>query len=269
MKPRGLIIYEGPSLINGEPIVSIANCFSKSENRKTGKDMIQTWILPRFVVPTVARKTRADKSVCGDCRHREWSTCYVNLGHGPYQVWHTYIRKVSGLSTSYQYLQTKHMKMFKGKVLRIGSYGDPAAVPHDIWKLVAKASKNTVGYTHQWKSCDKRLAEFCMASVESQAEAWHAKYRGWRTFRTILKNDPLLGDEYRCPAAEESGHKTTCDKCMGCSGKSKAINNPVIIAHGRSSQRYAAIIEAIRRHKKRSHLMVPGNFRAKRKVKKV
>ena len=261
-KPSGLILYEGPSLINGEPIIAIANCFSRSENKKTGKNTIQTWILPRFTSPTIARNTCEDKSVCGDCKHREWSTCYVNLGHGPFGVFHAYHRG------TYKPLNTEFMKMFKGKVLRMGSYGDPTAIPYDIWASVAKVSKGVIGYTHQWKTCDQRFSHFCMASVDNVNEAISAKNQGWRTFRTMIEGDSLLADEYHCPAANESGHKTTCDKCSGCGGtSSKMPKHPVIIVHGRSSQRYVAIIEAIRRHKKRSHLVVPGNFRAKRKVK--
>ena len=262
MKPSGLIIYEGPSLINCEPIVAIANCFSRSENRKTGKHTIQTWILPRFTAPTIARNTREDRSVCGDCKHREWSTCYVNLGHGPFGVFHAYHRG------TYKPLNTEFMKMFKGKVLRMGSYGDPTAIPYDIWDMLAKASKGVIGYTHQWKTCDQRFNKVCMASVDSEDEAKQANMMNWRTFRTMIEGEALLPGEYHCPAANESGHKTTCDKCLSCGGtSSKTSRNPVIIVHGRSSQRYVAIIEAIRRHKKRSHLVVPGNFRAKRKVK--
>ena len=38
-KPSGYIVYRGPSLINGDPIVVVA--ITKSTNSKTG-DMVQT-----------------------------------------------------------------------------------------------------------------------------------------------------------------------------------------------------------------------------------
>ena len=47
-KPRGLVLYEGPSEIDGKPIVCIATLDSR--NRKTG-NMVQTWILRQDVSP--------------------------------------------------------------------------------------------------------------------------------------------------------------------------------------------------------------------------
>ena len=44
----GFIIYEGPSQIDGAPIVAIATL--KSRNRKNGA-MIQTWILRAYMHP--------------------------------------------------------------------------------------------------------------------------------------------------------------------------------------------------------------------------
>ena len=46
-KPKGYIIYEGASLIDGKPIVEIAILSSK--NVKTG-NMIQTYILRPFML---------------------------------------------------------------------------------------------------------------------------------------------------------------------------------------------------------------------------
>ncbi len=38
---NGYIIYEGPSMINGDPIVAIATGFARnSENGKTGKEKL-------------------------------------------------------------------------------------------------------------------------------------------------------------------------------------------------------------------------------------
>jgi hypothetical protein len=85
------IIYQGPSLLDGAPIVVIAN-YSKS-NRKTG-GVVQTYILRADMNPLEASKTGADFSICGDCKHKGTPTtdktrktalkrtCYVILGQG-------------------------------------------------------------------------------------------------------------------------------------------------------------------------------------------
>ena len=53
LKPKfsGVILYQGPSLLDGAPIVVILT-FS-TDNAKTG-DMLQTWILRADMPPTVA-----------------------------------------------------------------------------------------------------------------------------------------------------------------------------------------------------------------------
>lgn len=78
-KPLGIVLWKGKSLLDGERIVVIATgIFTKTENRKTG-DMIQTWILRRDIDPMLARRMGEDKSICGSCKHRQESTCYVNI----------------------------------------------------------------------------------------------------------------------------------------------------------------------------------------------
>jgi hypothetical protein len=49
--------------------------------------------------------------------------------------------------------------------LRIGSYGDPAAVPTWVWKDLASDVKVMTGYTHQWKRFDQALKLLMMASA--------------------------------------------------------------------------------------------------------
>ena len=45
-KPTGYVIYDGPSLADGAPIIVIATI--KSGNSKTG-DMLQTWIIRKDI----------------------------------------------------------------------------------------------------------------------------------------------------------------------------------------------------------------------------
>jgi len=61
------VIYRGPSLIDGAPIVVVA-LWSKA-NRKTG-GMLQTYVIRDDMDPLKASKTGADRAICGDCPHR-------------------------------------------------------------------------------------------------------------------------------------------------------------------------------------------------------
>ena len=55
-KPLGYILYEGPSQIDGAPIVVIVNKIDGSDNAKTGA-MVQTFIIRSDVAPTEALRT--------------------------------------------------------------------------------------------------------------------------------------------------------------------------------------------------------------------
>ncbi len=66
----GVILYIGPSMLDGSPIVAIANrIVAKSSNEKTGA-LVQTFIIRADLSPLDALATGADASICGDCKHR-------------------------------------------------------------------------------------------------------------------------------------------------------------------------------------------------------
>jgi hypothetical protein len=223
--PLGIVLYEGPSLIDRKPIVVIANSFKKSGNEKTGQ-MIQTWILRKDMHPQDAIKSGGDYSICGRCKHRHFRSCYVNVMHGPSTIWRTYKKG------RYNDFTPDSLGFFADRNVRLGAYGDPAAVPASVWATIISVSKGHTGYTHRWKHCDPTLKYFCMASVDTPAEYEDAVSRGWRTFRVrVDANSPLLENEIVCPASAEAGHKTDCNKCGFCSGVSNR-KNPCIIAHG-------------------------------------
>jgi hypothetical protein len=130
-----MILYEGPSLLNGEPIVAIATGLaSPSTNRKTGP-MIQTWILVQDEAPHLAVKSGNDSAVCGDCPARgKW--CYVTTFQGPRSIWETWKR--GGYPPS-------DLDELKGKAVRFGAYGDPAAVPFEVWDEIGIHASMTTG----------------------------------------------------------------------------------------------------------------------------
>ena len=238
-KTNCYIIYRGPSELDGEPIVVVATGFAKgSTNTKTGGGLIQTWILRDDIDPVVAANTGADSAICGQCPHRGvvidgknvGRSCYVTLFQAPLNVWRTLHRGNYPMADDLA-------ELFDGRGVRLGAYGDPAAVPLKVWQAVMSRAAFGTGYTHQWLTAPLGFAEYVMASCDSATERAMAVAMGYRTFTVRAASDPLAKGEITCPASAEAGHKTTCDKCKACGGTaSKAKCNISIIAHGAPSK---------------------------------
>jgi hypothetical protein len=235
----GFVFYRGPSMIDGSPIVAIATA-TASRNTKTGA-MVQTWIMRSDVDPLTASKEGLDTSICGTCKHRgkhdkagrliaKTRSCYVTLFQAPLTVWRTERRgRYEDLSGE---LETAAGRL-NGLKLRLGSYGDPAAVPFHVWTALLSQIIGHTGYTHQWASFPQ-FAAFVMASCDSTDERAQAKFLGFRTFR-VAPAEGWTKDagEALCPASAEAGHKTTCFDCRACAGlAAKAKADIVIPAHG-------------------------------------
>lgn len=227
-------IYSGPSQLDGQPIVALATGLTrKSANSKTGP-MLQAYILRADEHPVHAVRTGADASVCGDCPLRPalangGPQCYVNKGFGPaatYRAEHVDIDPIElGARARVRKLP-----------IRLGAYGDPAAVPAIVWRELVQDNRWT-GYTHQWRSAFD-LRDLCMASVGSEAEAAEAHAAGWRTFRVRRPGDALMPGEIACPASAEAGKRTTCAQCGLCDGKRGANDRRksiAIVDHGPTS----------------------------------
>lgn len=236
MAANGVILYEGPSKLDGQPIVVIATGLKTgSTNAKTGA-MVQTYILRSDIPPIDAVKTGADASICGSCTHRGDGTgkgrsCYVTLMHGPRGVWAAY-KRGSYPKAGFGF---DVVDFSRDRMLRLGTYGDPAAVPVHIWQLATKFAAGWTGYTHQWRSLDPAVwAPLVMASVDSEEEMHEAHALGYRTFRvTPIGVGPLKGVEVVCPASHEAGQKVECIDCKACMGTSaKARVSIQIMAHG-------------------------------------
>ncbi len=250
MKTNGYVIWQGTSLLDGKPIVVIATGFaSSSANKKTGA-MIQTWILRADVEPHTAIKTGEDESVCGGCVHRgtahgdrtEGRSCYVLTQQAPLAVYRGWRRGIYGtVQLGYELLKD----VGKNRRLRLGSYGDPAAVPAWVWHAFVARASGWTGYTHQWATMSpagaKAFQPLCMASCDSALEQKHAKKLGWRCFTVLPKSVPLTHDVALarfaglviCPASEERGHRTTCAKCGLCQGTTTKTPMDIVIgAHG-------------------------------------
>lgn len=249
-KTIGFVIYDGPSLFDGKRIIVVANAFSRSKNKKTGK-MVQTWVIPAACHPINAAQKGLDKSVCGSCKHRHFRSCYVNLMHGPVQVWKAW--KV-GRYPKVDYRKESTRALFAGRNVRVGSYGDPAAVPAEIWTSILSQAAGFTGYTHSWRQCKDYYKMFCMASCDTLDDVKEAKARGWRPFYVMPEVSIPPKGFFTCPASKEGGKKTTCAKCNGCRGgifDAKKLC-PTIVAHGVSWKMlyFAKGMRLIKNHKK-------------------
>ena len=247
-KPSGYVIYDGPSLIDGKPIVVIATI--KSGNSKTG-NMIQTYILCRDIDPRLASKTGADYTICGKCKHRGIAipndpikkiaakrTCYVNLGQGVLIVFNAFQRGIYPTITGHDAIAA----IGDGRVVRLGTYGDPASVPSYIWDSLLSESNSWTGYSHQsgLSGVDYR-PDLTMRSADSLEEAKQAWQNGERTFRVVSNVKDILNDyETLCPASEEAGRRTTCAKCKLCKGNTIAAKSIAIPVHGAGKTHFAA-----------------------------
>jgi len=241
----GVVLYDGPSRIDGAPIVAIACRITEaSSNGKTGA-MVQTFIMRQDIAPHEALKTGEDSSVCGDCPLRPINKgatrCYVRVYQAPLSVWNAYHRgryAVPGADFDAKLLQ----ELFEGLAFRIGSYGDPAAIPSSVWKTATRRVKNRTGYTHQWrKRIGAGLKNLCMASADSESDVADATARGWRTFRVRKHDAPTLKIESICPASAEGKRRTQCDTCGLCQGATIAAKNIVIADHGLMDTRRRAV----------------------------
>ena len=204
--------WKGPSKLTGDPIMSILTGIDNpSRNIKTG-NVIQQWIMPENVNPIEAVKTGADEAVCGNCSLRGDGTgkgraCYVNLHYAPNQI---YKQK--------EKLKELENHLLFNKVLRLGAWGEPCAVPIQEIARLAKHAYKTIGYTHQWRTCDPDFKKFVMASIETPEEYHLASSQGWNTFRIRKPGDKVFRTESKCPASKEVGANMTCYTCTRCVG---------------------------------------------------
>ena len=234
-KPLGYILYEGSSILDDKPIVVVLTGVSRlSKNVKTGA-MAQVYIIRSDVSPIFAVESGEDFSICGDCIHRgddkRKRSCYVRYDQGATNVFKAYRRgRYAVVSPS-----MGELAEYSDKIgLRVGSYGDPSAVPYGIWsRLLSHGWQGVTSYTHQWRRYHE-LASFCMASVDSTQEQAQASFLGFRTFRVRPSGDDTrLQREVVCPASREAGFKTVCAACKACGGNAaKAKAHVVITSHG-------------------------------------
>jgi len=225
----GAILYQGPSQLDGKPIVVIA--VWSSANRKTG-DMLQTYILRSDIDPREANKYGEDESICGQCQHRgtptldptkalaEGRTCYVNMGQGVLIVYNGF--------RAGKYPVASPRTVGAGRKVRIGTYGDGAAAPSYVWDDLLFGAKGHTAYSHNGGDPQRYMVS---ADTLTQAKvAWASKHRTFRVVHSVEEIDRK--HEVLCPASKEAGYKATCATCLLCGGTSVKAKSIAIPVHG-------------------------------------
>ena len=233
-KPTGCIIWEGPSQYDDAPIVVIAT--NGSKNPKTG-DMWQMWIMRQDIAPHDAVKTGDDASVCGKCPLRPLAykgkglrrPCYVRTFQAPLSVYRKYRRG------GYQHITLAAFRaLLQGGGVRLGSWGDPASVPFEIWDQlgIGSGEYTHTSYTHGYlvKGFDSRHLAISMISLDPVTQH-HVPILHGRSFRVINSPEQLQQGEILCPASKEGNYRTTCADCGLCAGLSRQTKSIAIVMH--------------------------------------
>lgn len=227
-----LIVWQGPSAFTCEEVqVVLQGVTYPSTNEKTGP-CVQASIVVAGENPSLLLGTERERACCGDCPLRGRGAkrvCYV--------AWHAWLLG-QHLPRAGRATLAEAAELLRGRVVRLGAYGDPAAVPFGVWSRLLARSKGWLGYTHGWRTADPRFRRYLMASVESHPAAIEAELAGWRYFRIRHRGSPALRSEVVCPN-ETTGVR--CIDCGLCAGTSRRAKNLCITVHGVGAERFVRI----------------------------
>lgn len=227
MIPSSAVVWEGPSEFTGRDVEVLVQCLrTPSTNEKTGA-MVQVSIVQAGENPSLLRDTPREQDVCGDCpgQKRLVGWCYED-----WQPWLIGQQR----RRAERVRLAPAAELLRGRAVRLGAYGDPAAVPFGVWERLLEHVASWTGYTHAWRTCDPRFRELLMASVESHPAAIEAELAGWRYFRIRHPAAPVLSNELVC-LNEARGSR--CADCSFCDG-ARAAPNVVITVHGPRASRF-------------------------------
>lgn len=224
-KENSFLLYEGPSQLDGGPIIATLTGLNGSANPKTG-GALSIWIMRGDEHPMDCINTGLDRSMCGVCPFRKTASvngvriCYVNMAP-VFGMFHKY--------RAGRYNTLNDLSRLNGWVVRAGAYGDPAALPLSLLQDIKKQAGTLLGYTHQW-SRFPNLKKYFLASCQDQASYIRAKLLGFKTFRIRgTGRGEMYPREIECMAKQKG---LTCAECKLCTpGRGPDISTEV---HGLS-----------------------------------
>jgi hypothetical protein len=174
--PRGAVVYRGPSLIDGAPIVVVVTGIKgSSRNAKTSgaRPLAQSFIIPVAMLQGISGSTApgaraadyrawtanlkggCDAGACGSCGKRPalaagvdasslpTDPCYVR--NGPPEVARAIVRGAYPDATPMQAAAYVAASVAAGRIagVRAGAWGDPAAAPLDVHAPILDAARTT------------------------------------------------------------------------------------------------------------------------------
>jgi hypothetical protein len=138
------------------------------------------------------------------------------------------------------------VELVRGRALRIGAYGDSAALPIGVVRPLAAAADVETNYTHAAGYAPARadrLGAFTMASADSIEQARDYWARGLRTFRVsnryelrdgVLRVLDIQAGEGQCPKTIDKS--VQCVGCGLCDGNRRGLRGSIVApAHGKGA----------------------------------
>jgi hypothetical protein len=268
-------------MLDRAPIfAALVGLSSPSSNSATGA-MLQVYIMRSDIAPQAAVASGADSSVCGSCAMRgrvltleaaeafAWSLdgsarrsllariaaarlrgdltlnverpCYVRLEQAPSGIFKAYQAGRYELATT-----PEAVELVRGRALRIGAYGDSAALPVGVVRPLADVASAALNYTHAAGYAPgraDRLGSFTMASADSIEQAQRYQQRGLRTFRVSPVFELVAGvrrvldiqpGEAQCPKTIDKAIQ--CIDCGLCDGLRRGLRGNIVApAHGKGA----------------------------------
>lgn len=184
-----------------------------SSNRKTG-DMIQTYLLDRETLTSEPSVFGAKCSACPMV-----NKCYVS--RDKMSVRSALARLLGEERTSYAHATLADvLPLLRGRKVRLGTYGDPSALPLADLKAIVNSAQGHTGYTHFWREIDTEYSAYLMASVEDSSAELLAQGLGYRSFRVITQETTERDVSSVAVECLNSSVGLTCADCLLCSGTS-------------------------------------------------
>jgi hypothetical protein len=167
-------------------------------------------------------------------RQAKGRTCYVLLGQGPTIVFKHFSKGGYATISGHEAIAS----FGAGAMVRLGTYGDPAAVPSYVWESLTSQAKGFTGYSHQSAMPQAQFnAKLMMQSVETLIDAQTAWQKGYRTFRVVKSYAEIdKANEVACPSARG----VQCADCGLCKGNSIRAKSVAIEVHGAGKGNLAA-----------------------------
>ena len=294
-KPKGYIVWEGESWFDGTPIACIVTLKTSNRKTGDMAQVwiLASDIDPVEAIRTGRDRSICGSCIHRGTNGFEGRSCYVDAAKAPLSVWKAYKRgsyqrissgammvgvqsvdhatktihplwKPTYDTSNRAFLQNLTAAFSQVGKVRLGAYGDPAFVPAAILSCIVDGCKVRTGYTHQWR--DPNAAEhrtLCMASCDTYDDVREARMFGWRCFyvgaeeiRQDAQQPSVSFKSMPCPASDEAGKKTTCDRCGLCSGTMSASGRDIgsssavpsvitILPHGAGKKHIATKIVAL------------------------